>query len=165
MSNYMEELIQQEMYKTLYPAKKIKNMREKAIDFLRKKKILSDGQTLWPVFDEKMNSVDVIDLFVKFAQTIQGGLNWVPVAEEKPENLQWVLVSSNKVIPIFSIAQYTDGYGLKSCSDDFGEYHEDSDAYYCPEGFYQYSSDGEILSQMEDDEVTHFIPLQFIPMP
>lgn len=171
MSNFQDEMIQREMYKALYPPKKIKNMREKAIDFLRKNKILGASAQTWEIRfnDESRPPVDLVDLFVTFAQTIQGGLNWVPTDQEKPENLQWCLVcvkNNQSGEKHLSIAMYTNGYGLET--DAIGVYHEEDDEYYCPEGFYEFdSTDAETMWRInpEDKTVTHFIPRDFIPLP
>lgn len=167
MSNYLDEWMQREMYEALYPPKKIKNMREKAAYFLSKTGFPTDYQK---ILAGDIN-IDLAEVMAKFAQTIQGGLNWVPTDQEKPKNLDVCLVvtKNRQGRKGITIAQYTDGYGLLATNeDDFGVYHEEDDEYYCPEGFYEFASNNDdVMYHIDpvDKKVTHFIPRDYIPLP
>lgn len=174
MSNYQDDLIRKEMYKALYPPKKVKDMQQKAIDFLRKNKILGDTQTHWEVIfnEEGKRSLDLVDLFTEFARSVQKlPVDWIPYPQETPKNLQYCLVciryGKNKK-PVVSVAQYTSGYGLEVQDDsaEFGVYHEQDDTDYCPEGFYEFQEQAENHYQIDGDSVvTHFIPTSFLSLP
>lgn len=177
MSNYMDEMLQREMYKALYPPKKVKDMRQKAIDFLKKNKILKDAQTIWEVelcegHEARNITFDLVELFSNFARSVQKlPVDWIPYPAETPKNLEYCLVcvryGENKK-PVVSVAQYTNGYGLEVRDDcaDFGVYHEDDYVYYCPEGFYEFQEQAENQYHIDGDSVvTHFIPTNFLSLP
>lgn len=92
-------------------------------------------------------------------------MEWISVEERLPENDRSVLViqetgyENNRVT---IVAKYARKFQLESNgeTDDFDEYSEDHDAYFCPEGWYENQFNWEEYSAIYiTEKVTHWMEL------
>ncbi|MFQ6309875.1 hypothetical protein [Lysobacter capsici] len=88
---------------------------------------------------------------------------WRPISDP-PESNKPLLVSiqraggSRSVIRAVYAAPRTVQVDEISCGEDFGEYDEENDCYWCPEGWYEWNENEEIHWAVNDD-VTDWQPL------
>ena len=72
-------------------------------------------------------------------------MTWIDIKEKKPENGKNILVfykDDNFKHDVVLIAAYFGQYELEAASDAFGddlEYNNDTDEYFAPAGWYEYS--------------------------
>ena len=87
------------------------------------------------------------------------GDGWIPVGEQLPESGKPVLLDIGKKYPIR--AMWAARFTLEADDEDpdWGEWNEDGDMYYCPEGWYEWN----------EHEETHWRvsvePLRWMPLP
>lgn len=101
-------------------------------------------------------------------------LNWISVEDAYPDAMERVYV-------VFKTPKYQGGFFVRQTlaeyipymtvkeedymSEDYwgiGDYNEEEDEYYTPEGFYEYQFGAEVYWKLSD-EVTHWMPL--LPLP
>jgi hypothetical protein len=99
---------------------------------------------------------------------------WIPIEEAKPKPRQRVYVACENVIPIDgsyrfqTIAEYVPYMTVKEydfMAEEFkgeGDYNEEEDEYYTPEGFYEWQSAPDIKWKISE-KVTHWMPLFELP--
>ena len=93
------------------------------------------------------------------APKLPQGDGWIPVGEQLPESGKPVLLDIGKKYPIR--AMWAARFTLEADDEDpdWGEWNEDGDMYYCPEGWYEWN----------EHEETHWRvsvePLRWMPLP
>jgi len=87
-------------------------------------------------------------------------MNWIPITERLPEPGKPVLVACGKIVTRAvhapSLTLNCEEYG--DFEPDGGWYDEATDAFYWPQGWYEWNLHEEIHWAL-DDEPTHWMPL------
>ena len=135
----------------------MKTKEERARDFLKGYNVLTTAYDIL--------SVGIIDLLTNFEADIRQGQreDWILCSDQMPEPGRMVL------------AYYKNGNGMDrriramyaasktlllsdDAEDDYGEYDEETDTYYCQSGWYE-DNEHEECHWRVDEEITHWIPL------
>ena len=101
--------------------------------------------------------------------------SWIPVTDKMPAAKQRVYIVCERprygggVIQYQTMAEYIPYMAVLEedyMSDEFagdGDYDEEKDVYYAPEGWYEYQSEAEIYYRIDPEVVTHWMPLFELP--
>lgn len=122
-----------------------------------------------------MNIINIIKKRFSNIKTKQQSVtSWVSIEDAQPNPQQRVYVVCENpkygggVVRFQTMAEYIPPMTVKEedyMSDEYqgeGDYNEDEDVYYTPEGFYEWQSEPEINWKISA-KVTHWMPL--IPLP
>ena len=110
----------------------------------------------------------ITELEAQLSAIVAGGVSplmavaerWVSVDERLPEPQKPVLLDIGKQYPIRAqmVPQYALTVGTDA-ADDFGEYDEETDEWYCPAGWYEWNQQEEIHWAVNDKPIAwHELP-------
>ena len=91
---------------------------------------------------------DAADMATAAAQGFRDGVasaaSWISVDERLPEPGNPVLLDIGKKYPIRALWAAKNTVRVGTDVDDWGEYDEETDEYYCPEGWYEWNEHEEV---------------------
>ena len=91
---------------------------------------------------------DAADMATAAAQGFRDGVasaaSWISVDERLPEPGNPVLLDIGKKFPIRALWAGKHTVSVGTDVDDWGEYDEETDEYYCPEGWYEWNEHEEV---------------------
>ena len=91
---------------------------------------------------------DAADVATAAAQGFRDGVasaaSWISVDERLPEPGNPVLLDIGKKYPIRALWAAKNTVRVGTDVDDWGEYDEETDEYYCPEGWYEWNEHEEV---------------------
>lgn len=91
---------------------------------------------------------DAADMATAAAQGFRDGVasaaSWISVDERLPEPGNTVLLDIGKKYPIRALWAAKNTVRVGTDVDDCGEYDEETDEYYCPEGWYEWNEHEEV---------------------
>lgn len=93
---------------------------------------------------------------------------WIPVSERLPEAEHFVIAAYRNELGKWRRVRafWVPAKTLIADDDDFGEfgdYDEEQDQYFCPEGWYEMNEHDEVAWKISDGTVTHWQPLPLPP--
>ena len=103
---------------------------------------------LQAVKDALAQCFDAADMATAAAQGFRDGVasaaSWISVDERLPEPGNPVLLDIGKKYPIRALWAAKNTVRVGTDVDDWGEYDEETDEYYCPEGWYEWNEHEEV---------------------